>query len=195
MSKKKIKKIYVLDTSVILYDFSAINNFEENDVAIPITVLEELDNFKKGNDTKNFAAREFIRFLDKLSGNHTLQEWIPIKEKDGGHFKIVMHYNSPKIDASFVFNNDKADHKILNAAISLKEEFPERTVVLVTKDINLRLKAKALDLHAEDYLTGKIKDVKKLVETGKQIIDNVDNLIIKQIFEGKKVYFSPRTSL
>lgn len=187
MSKKKIKKIYILDTSVILYDFSAINNFEENDVAIPITVLEELDNFKKGNDTKNFAAREFIRFLDKLSGNNTLQEWIPIKEKDGGHFKIVMHYNSPKIDASFVFNSDKADHKILNAAISLKEEFPEKTVVLVTKDINLRLKAKALDLHAEDYLTGKIKDVKKLVETGKQIIDDVDNLIIKQIFEGKKV--------
>lgn len=188
MTKKKLTRIYVLDTSVILYDFNAISNFEENDVAIPITVLEELDNFKKGNDTKNFAAREFIRFLDKISGSHTLQHWIPINEKNGGLFKIVMNYNSPKIDASFVFNDDKADHKILNAAISLKEEFPERTVVLVTKDINLRLKAKALDLQAEDYLTGKVKDVKKLVETGKQTIENVDSIIIKSIFEGKKVF-------
>ncbi|MBD0259580.1 MAG: ribonuclease, partial [Cytophagales bacterium] len=72
---RKEKKIFVLDTSVILYDHNAIKNFQEHDVAIPITVLEELDNFKKGNDTKNFEAREFIRFIDKLSGEHMLQEW------------------------------------------------------------------------------------------------------------------------
>lgn len=188
MAKKKVKKIYVLDTSVILYDYNAINNFEDNDIAIPITVLEELDNFKKGNDTKNYAAREFIRFIDKISGNHSLQKWIPIKEKDSGLFKIVMHYNSTKIDASMVFNDDKNDHKILNAAISLKEEFPTKTVVLVTKDINLRLKAKALDILSEDYLTGKVKDVKKLVETGKQIIEDVDSEITKRVYAGDKVY-------
>ena len=67
---KKGKKIFVLDTSVILYDHSAVSNFQEHDVAIPITVLEELDNFKKGNDIKNFEAREFIRFIDKLSHEH-----------------------------------------------------------------------------------------------------------------------------
>ena len=188
MAKKKVKKIYVLDTSVILYDYNAINNFEDNDIAIPITVLEELDNFKKGNDTKNYAAREFIRFIDKISGNHSLQKWIPIKEKDSGLFKIVMHYNSTKIDASMVFSDDKNDHKILNAAISLKEEFPAKTVVLVTKDINLRLKAKALDVQSEDYLTGKVKDVKKLVETGKQIIEDVDSEITKRVYAGDKVY-------
>lgn len=188
MAKKKVKKIYVLDTSVILYDYNAINNFEDNDIAIPITVLEELDNFKKGNDTKNYAAREFIRFIDKISGNHSLQKWIPIKEKDSGLFKIVMHYNSTKIDASMVFNDDKNDHKILNAAISLKEEFPTKTVILVTKDINLRLKAKALDILSEDYLTGKVKDVKKLVETGKQIIEDVDSEITKRVYAGDKVY-------
>ena len=188
MAKKKVKKIYVLDTSVILYDYNAINNFEDNDIAIPITVLEELDNFKKGNDTKNYAAREFIRFIDKISGNHTLQKWIPIKEKGSGFFKILMHYNSTKIDASMVFSDDKNDHKILNAAISLKEEFPAKTVVLVTKDINLRLKAKALDVQSEDYLTGKVKDVKKLVETGKQIIEDVDSEITKRVYAGDKVY-------
>ena len=188
MAKKKVKKIYVLDTSVILYDYNAINNFEDNDIAIPITVLEELDNFKKGNDTKNYAAREFIRFIDKISGSHTLQKWIPIKAKGSGLFKIIMHYNSTKIDASMVFSDDKNDHKILNAAISLKEEFPDKTVVLVTKDINLRLKAKALDLQSEDYLTGKVKDVKKLVETGKQIIEDVDSEITKKVYAGDKVY-------
>ena len=70
----KKKKIFVLDTSVILYNHDSINNFEDNDVAIPITVLEELDNFKKGNDTKNFEAREFIRIIDSLSDNATLTD-------------------------------------------------------------------------------------------------------------------------
>ena len=68
--KSKVAKIFVLDTSVILYNHNAIYSFEDNDIAIPITVLEELDNFKKGNDTKNFEAREFIRIMDRLSANH-----------------------------------------------------------------------------------------------------------------------------
>jgi PhoH-like ATPase len=75
---EKVKtKIHVLDTCVLLYDHSALNNFEENQIAIPITVLEELDNFKVGNETKNFEARESIRIIDRLSKDFTLQEWIP----------------------------------------------------------------------------------------------------------------------
>lgn len=187
MSKKKQSRIYVLDTSVILYDHNAINNFEDNDIAIPITVLEELDNFKKGNDTKNFEAREFIRFLDKVSGSNTLQQWITLDGNKKGRFKIIMHHEKTKRDAESIFNDHKADHKILNAAIALQEENPDKTVVMVTKDINLRLKAKALDLPSEDYLTGKIQDVKNLVVTGKQTIDNVDPEIIKKIFNGGKI--------
>ncbi|MBE7441012.1 MAG: hypothetical protein KFKLKKLM_00357 [Flavobacteriales bacterium] len=187
MAKKKQSRIYVLDTSVILYDHNAINNFEDNDIAIPITVLEELDNFKKGNDTKNFEAREFIRFLDKVSGNNTLQQWITLDGNKKGRFKIIMHHEKTKRDAESIFNDHKADHKILNAAIALQEENPDKTVVMVTKDINLRLKAKALDLPSEDYLTGKIQDVKNLVVTGKQTIDDVDPEIIKKIFNGGKI--------
>lgn len=187
MAKKKQSRIYVLDTSVILYDHNAINNFEDNDIAIPITVLEELDNFKKGNDTKNFEAREFIRFLDKVSGNNTLQQWITLDDNKKGRFKIIMHHEKTKRDAESIFNDHKADHKILNAAIALQEENPDKTVVMVTKDINLRLKAKALDLPSEDYLTGKIQDVKNLVVTGKQTIDDVDPEIIKKIFNGGKI--------
>jgi PhoH-like ATPase len=76
MAKKQ--KIFVLDTSVLLHDHLSITNFKSNDVAIPITVLEELDKFKIGNDTKNFSAREVIRFIDKLSGSGSLQEWIQL---------------------------------------------------------------------------------------------------------------------
>jgi PhoH-like ATPase len=175
------KKIFVLDTSVIIYDHTAIKNFQEHDVVIPITVLEELDNFKKGNDTKNFAAREFSRYLDKLSGKNSLQEWTSINGKNHGVFKIEMNYNS-KVDSEKVFGEKKADHKILNCALYVAEQYPERKVVLVTKDINLRLKAKSLNLNAEDYETGKIKHVDELY-TGRTIIDKVSVDAIDTIYE------------
>ena len=70
------KKVFILDTNVILHDSSCIYHFNEHDIIIPITVLEELDNFKKGNDTKNFEAREFIRIMDRLSENSLLHKWV-----------------------------------------------------------------------------------------------------------------------
>jgi len=82
---KKQSKIFVLDTSVILYNHNSINSFKEHDVAIPITVLEELDQFKKGNDTINFEAREFIRIMDRLSDNASLQNWIPLGNEGNGN--------------------------------------------------------------------------------------------------------------
>ena len=90
-TKSAEKKIFVLDTSVILYNHNALNSFEDNDVAIPITVLEELDNFKKGNDTINFEAREFIRIMDKLSDKCTLTNWIRLNHPKAGKFKVVMN--------------------------------------------------------------------------------------------------------
>src|SRR5688500_19190279 len=89
------RKIFVLDTSVIIYDHTAIRNFAEHDVVIPITVLEELDNFKKGNDTKNYAAREFIRYVDMLSGHNTLQDWTSINGPTRGKFKIELKTSAP----------------------------------------------------------------------------------------------------
>jgi PhoH-like ATPase len=155
------RKIFVLDTSVIIYDHTAIKNFAEHDVVIPITVLEELDNFKKGNDTKNFAAREFIRYVDMLSGVNTLQDWTSINGPTRGKFKIEMKTSST-LDAEKVFDDKKPDHRILNTALYVSEAHPDRKVVLVTKDINLRIKAKSLSLPAEDYETGKIKSLDEL---------------------------------
>src|ERR1700755_2742038 len=109
MSKtQKEKKIFVLDTSVIIYEHNSILNFAEHDIGIPITVLEELDNFKKGNDTKNFKAREFIRLIDKLAKGQMLHTWNPLNGKTRGNFKVIMDTHSA-IDANKVFNEDKAD--------------------------------------------------------------------------------------
>lgn len=179
--KKNERKIFVLDTSVIIYDHTAIKHFKEHDVVIPITVLEELDNFKKGNDTKNFSAREFTRYVDLMSGENSLQEWTPINGKTHGNFKIEMH-NSSSIDAEKIFQERKGDHRILNAALYTAEKNPTRKVILVTKDINLRIKAKSLNLHAEDYTTGKVLTVDELY-TGNTVIDKVNVTVINQIYE------------
>ena len=153
--KEKDKKIFVLDTSVIIFEHNSILNFDEHDVGIPITVLEELDNFKKGNDTKNFEAREFIRLIDKLAKDQMLQKWNHLNGKSKGNFKVLMDTGSNgTLDANKVFNEHKADHRILNSALLLQKEEKDRKVILVSKDINLRLKAKSLGLQAEDYTTG-----------------------------------------
>jgi PhoH-like ATPase len=180
MPRKKEKKIFVLDTSVILYAHDAILNFEEHDIGIPITVLEELDNFKKGNDTINFEAREFIRMMDQLSQGQQLQHWIPLNGKTKGKFKVLMDINSPT-DAEKIFGERKADHRILNAALKLQDEIPEAKVIMVTKDVNLRLKAKSLNLPAEDYETGKIKNVNTLY-TGKYELDDANPDFINDLY-------------
>ena len=184
------KKLFVLDTSVIIYDYDALKNFEEHDIAIPITVLEELDNLKKGNDTKNFSAREFSRFLDQASGKQSLQEWIPIDGKNKGEFTIVMNELKTSVDAIEIFGDDKGDHRILNAALYLKAEYPKRQVIMVSKDINLRIKAKSLDITAEDYETGKLKDSEiqaDTVPTGRSVIENVDTSLIDELYTKEEV--------
>lgn len=182
---KNDAKIFVLDTSVILYSHDAIMNFEEHDIGIPITVLEELDNFKKGNDIKNFEAREFIRLIDGLAKGHMLSDWIPLNGKTKGSFKVIMNPAS-EVDAEKIFDDPKPDHKILNAALTLREEEAERNVILVSKDINLRLKAKSLDLAAEDYQTGKIKNINSLY-TGKTTLDDVSADVINELYKINKV--------
>ncbi|GAB4416668.1 MAG: PhoH family protein [Bacteroidia bacterium] len=189
MSHTPVRKIYVLDTSVILHDNNAVTSFEDNDVAIPITVLEELDNFKQGNATKNFEARAFIRFIDELSGRFTLRDWIPLDGPEKGRVKIIMPMPPPHVDAEEVFDERKPDHKILNAALSLQEQEPGARVILVSKDINLRLKAKALDIPAEDFKTDKIKDVSNLY-TGNTERDGVPVALIDRIFEQGSVPFT-----
>ena len=182
VKSNKDRKIFVLDTSVILYTHNSIMNFAEHDVVIPITVLEELDQFKKGNDTKNFEAREFIRLLDKLSQDHMIHEWTPLNGKTKGNFKVLMNPDN-NLNANIIFGEEKNDHKILNAALYLKQHEKDRKVILVSKDINLRLKAKSLDILAEDYETGKIKNIVELENTGKYLLEDMDPQAINTLYE------------
>ncbi len=188
---RKEKKVFVLDTSVIIYEHNSILNFAEHDVGIPITVLEELDNFKKGNDTKNFEAREFIRLIDKLAKGQMLHQWNPINGKSKGAFKVLMDTKSA-IDANKIFNEHKPDHRILNAALQLQSEEKSKRVILVSKDVNLRLKAKALGLQSEDYTTGKVENISSLY-SGKTILEDVDSDLINLLYE--KGYCPPEDIL
>jgi PhoH-like ATPase len=131
--KKKDRKIFVLDTSVILYDHSAIENFAEHDVAIPIQVLEELDTFKKGNDTINFEAREFIRHLDDIAKLDVLSDWQPLNGATRGKFKVVAKHDLNGVDATKVFQDGKNDHQILNATLTIQRQNKDKKVILVTR--------------------------------------------------------------
>ena len=161
MPESPSRKIFVLDTSVVLYDYKAMTSFEEHDVAVPLTVLEELDQFKKGNNVINLHAREFMRQLDKLSEDNDLRQWIPINGAGKGRFRVIAEESS-SVDASELFGSKKNDHRIINAALALAQREKSRKVILVSKDLNLRIKARAVSLLAEDYETVRIKDVAHL---------------------------------
>ncbi|MGM0547518.1 MAG: PhoH family protein [Bacteroidota bacterium] len=180
MVKSKKPKIYVLDTSVLLYDSDAVKNFQKNDIAIPITVLEEIDTFKKGNDVINLHAREFSRYLDKISDKNLLQKWIPLNGKTHGKLRVISDENS-KTDAAKIFGTEKNDHRILNSVLRLMEEEPNKKVVLVSKDINLRIKARALNIDAEDYETIQIKDIDHLYRGKKEVA--CDDATIDSFYE------------
>ena len=184
------RKIFILDTSVILHDHQAVNQFEEHDVAIPISVLEELDSFKKGNDTINFEARQFIRFVDKLSEGNSLNQWIQLSPETPSCFTVVMQESgTEEQNAVKIFGDRKADHLILNAALFIKQEYPDRPVILVTKDVNLRLKARSLNLQSEDYETGKIQNLEGLYR-GIAQLDLEESDMIDKIHQMESVHYS-----
>ena len=179
-------KTFVLDTSVLLFDHNAINNFEDNDIIIPITVLEELDNFKIGNATTNYEARNVIRYLDKLSEDQQLSSWISLGEKKG-RIKVSLKIDSQNGLAQSIFGSDKNDHRIINVALAEQEQNKKTTVILVTKDINLRIKAKAIGLESEDYMTGKVENVENLGESYRSKLTDLDAEIIRDLYEKKEI--------
>src|SRR5690606_14184264 len=130
--------------------------------------------------------RSFIRLMDNTSGDQIINDWIPFNGSKSGRFKVVMDNKPNNLDAEEIFGSDKFDHRILNAALSLKQEFPEKRVVLVSKDICLRLKAKSLELYAEDYETGKIKNVDELY-TGKAVLNKVPDDLFKLLKAGESI--------
>jgi len=154
------KKIFVLDTNVILHDSSCIYQFQEHDVVVPITVLEELDQFKKGNETLNYHAREFVRSLDSLSGDKLFNGGVKIGTNRGRiSIKLEQQFHEK---VAFNYACNKPDHHILNTTFHLAVDNSSRDVILVTKDVNLRMKAKSIGLMAQDYTTDHVKDIAAL---------------------------------
>lgn len=147
------QKIYVIDTNVILNDPKCIFNFDENIVCIPIIVLEEIDKLKNGNSITNYNAREFIRILNKLIEENILTSDDILLNTQGGVLKFV-------VKDGYIFDNleNNVDNKILSFTMSIQKEYVNHKVILVTKDINLRIKAKLFGLYAEDYKHEKINE-------------------------------------
>jgi PhoH-like ATPase len=139
-----MKKLFVIDTNVVLFDHTCIYTFHEHDVALSVVVLEELDRFKRGNDLINLEARQFIRELDTLAGQPTLSEGLPLGTGRGRLFLEVGEPASSKVSQAFALS--KPDHRILALAEELRERRKDRDVILVSKDVNLRIKAKSLGL-------------------------------------------------
>ncbi len=176
------QKLFILDTNVILHDSSCIYHFEEHDIIIPITVLEELDNFKKGSQIINFHARQFIRSLDELSADKLFNGGMKIGPDNG---RIAVRLESPMhedLKRSFQ-NSEKPDHKILNLAYYQLQENPGRQVILVSKDMNLRMKARSIGLMAEDYTTDHVQDPQKLYSGCR--VQNCSGEVIEEIYRGE----------
>jgi PhoH-like ATPase len=173
------KKIFVLDTNVLLHDYKCIYQFQENDITLPITVLEELDKFKKGNDQINFQAREFVRELDQLAGEMLFSEGISLGKGLGRLFIETGKPFSREMEESF--EEKIADHRILAIADYTRNKNPDKQVILVTKDINLRIKAKALGLTAQDYKAGQVTNIEYLHE-GIPTIENQNDEVIAKLY-------------
>ena len=184
-AKVKKPKIFVLDTNIILHDYRAIRKFQDNDVFIPVAVIEELDKFKKGNDALSFNARGFMRDLDKLTEGKLFGKYgIPIG-KNCGCIKIEPNHPFPP-ELADLFRDDTQDHRILATAIWVRDNYPDRFVALVTKDINLRIKAKASGMEAQDYLTDRV-DENRVENTRKEVqyLDKVPDEVIQTLNYGQ----------
>ena len=153
----KKPKIFVLDTNVILHDHRAIRKFQDNDLVIPIAVIEELDKFKKGTDALAYNARGFLREMDKMTEGRLFgPNGVPLG-KNLGMIKIEPNHPFPE-EMKGLFVDDIQDHRILSTAIWVRDNNPDRFVALVTKDINLRMKSKAAGMVVQDYLSDKLDD-------------------------------------
>ncbi|MDR2413667.1 MAG: PhoH family protein [Odoribacteraceae bacterium] len=177
------KKTFVLDTNVVLHDYRSIYNFQENDIVIPIVVLEELDKFKRGNDQIHFHAREFARALDGIADPDFFNKGASLGHGLGRLFIQTGVPFSEKMRHSF--RDDIPDHRILAVTEFLANQKPGEKVILVTKDINLRMKARSLGLLAEDYKTDQVEDPDESLNRSITTINDFPDEIITRLHAGE----------
>jgi len=174
-----LKKNFVLDTNVMLHDYDCLSNFQENDIFIPITTLVELDKFKKGSEQINYNARKFVRMLDSLTSDDFYRVGASLGEGRGMLYVTVGSEYHQRVAASFP--ERIPDHRILSCAVTVSESRPDMTTILVTKDINMRMKARALGIMVEDYNTDKVQDV-NIFEKAQETYKEIDGALIDSIY-------------
>ena len=181
MAGHSLRKTFILDTNVVLHDPTCIHQFQENNIVIPLTVIEEIDHFKRGSQVINLNAREFARTLDSLTGNSLFNGGVPLGPGKGVVQVAIAKGLSAEIQE--VFSEDNSDHRILSVAYDLhKAAGSRKPVVLVTKDVNMRMKAKALGIRAEDYSTDRVRSIDALY-SGKEIVEEVDDESISAVYQ------------
>ena len=168
-----MRKIFVLDTNVLLHNADALNVFADNEVVLPIDVIEELDIFKKDSDEKGRNARAAIRMLDELRERGRLGKGVPLE--GGGMLRIIMHVD---VKGPLGLSPHERDNKILMTAYSLQQKGNQ--VIFVSKDINARVKADALGIKAVDFEKQKI-DIDRLYSGWKEVL--VDTKDINRFYD------------
>ncbi|SFN74150.1 PhoH-like ATPase [Formivibrio citricus] len=168
-------KLFVLDTNVLMHDPTSLYRFEEHDIFLPMVTLEELDSNKKGMSEVARNARQASRFMEELiSGQeHVLQEGVPLEAASKGQAtgRLFLQTEATTSTLPSQLPMGKADNQILGVLHHLQQLQPKRHVILVSKDINMRIKARALGMSAEDYFNDKVLEDTDLLYTGMQEID------------------------
>mgnify|MGYP000561879647 FL=1 len=165
-----MKKIFILDTNVLIHDPEAMFSFDDNDVYLPIYVIEEIDKLKEYNDRVGKSARETSRNIEKLrkeEKNSNLSLLEGLKNSTGGTFRIVLGEND-SVNIPDSLNKNLTDNKIIGQALRIKNENKKRKVILVSKDMNVRIKANVLGMETVDYVKDQI-DINQLYEGWREI--------------------------
>jgi len=175
-----MKKIFILDTNVILHDSGCVHQFKDNDIYIPITVIEELDKFKKGNNVINCNARDFLRTLDSLSSDKMFDGGVPIEHGQGA---ITICLDEPLDDlVKKNFTEITPDIKILNIAYTVAKKHRFQNVIFVTKDVNLRLRARSIGLKTENYNSKFVENLSDMY-TGFQVVEHIPPTVFDALYK------------
>jgi PhoH-like ATPase len=164
-----LTKLFVLDTNVLMHDPTSLFRFEEHDIYVPIATLEELDMHKKGMTEVSRNARQASRFIDEIvSKLDSIEEGVPLAEHShkAATGKLFLQTEAISGDIPMSLPTSKVDNQILGVVLFLSRHYPKRQVILVSKDINMRIKARALGLPAEDYFNDKVLEDTDLLYAG-----------------------------
>jgi len=177
------KKIYVIDTSVYLTDAMSIYEFGNNDIVIPLKVLEEIDKHKKRQDGVGSHARKIIRILDEFRAKGNLQKGVRI-EKGKGILRVKGYH--PLTELPSDLNPNLADNIIIGAALTEERENPGRKVIVVSKDVNMRVICDSVGINAEDFKAAQVLDKDSELYSGFLKV-LVDDQIIDQFYNGESI--------